>query len=144
MGNCESFNCATNSPDSLGLSCDVSQHSLALPGNNSGSFPNYPFYELGALGGSICDSLPTNLTELVFKNNAIQLFPNPVTEYIYITNDLYNKIRSIEIYNLQGQKIISKEISNYEQFNLIDLNEISTGFFEVLISTEKMFSGRNS
>ncbi len=126
-----------NSPDSLGLSCDVSQHSLALPGNNSGSFPNYPFYELGALGGSICDSLPTNLTELVFKNNAIQLFPNPATEFIYITNDLYNKIRSIEIYNLHGQKIISKEISNYEQFNLIDLNEISTGFFEVLISTEK-------
>lgn len=126
-----------NYPDSLGTACNVAQHSIVLPGKNNGSMPNYPFYELGAMGGTICDSLSTDLTELVFNSTTFQVFPNPATEYIYITNDLYNKIRSIEIYNLQGQKIISKEISNYEQFNLIDLNEISTGFFEVLIFTEK-------
>ena len=47
-----------NSPDSLGLLCNVVQRGLELPDSNSNfSVPNHPNYDLGPLQGSPCDTL---------------------------------------------------------------------------------------
>ncbi|MBL0102940.1 MAG: hypothetical protein IPP51_03815 [Bacteroidetes bacterium] len=53
-----------NSPDSTGLSCDFIQRGLPLPRWNAFTIPNYPNYFLGAEGGTVCDSLPTNITNI--------------------------------------------------------------------------------
>ncbi len=46
-----------NNPDSIGLSCNLLQHSYLLPTYNGFTIPNFPNYYLGPNIGSICDSL---------------------------------------------------------------------------------------
>lgn len=46
-----------NSPNNVGFSCDVLQHSFALPTYNAFTIPNFPNYFLGREQGSVCDSL---------------------------------------------------------------------------------------
>jgi hypothetical protein len=45
------------SPNQPGLACHVTQHSLALPTLNEKSVPNLPFFRLGPLDDSPCDTL---------------------------------------------------------------------------------------
>ena len=57
--------CATNAnylhiihtPNNRGLACNVEQHGLELAALNDRSIPNFPYYGLGPLDGSPCDTL---------------------------------------------------------------------------------------
>ena len=46
-------------PNKKGLACQVTQHGVRLPTNNTG-LPNFPNYRLGPLDGSVSDSLGLN------------------------------------------------------------------------------------
>jgi len=46
-----------HSPDEKGLACNVEQHGIHLPTKNIASLPNFPYYRLGPLDGSPCDTL---------------------------------------------------------------------------------------
>jgi len=46
-----------NDPDSLGLACNLTQHSIFLPTRNNRSLPNLPNYRLKAAIGSSCDTI---------------------------------------------------------------------------------------
>ena len=123
-----------NNPDIIGTGCDVTQHSIYLPGRNGGSLPNYPFYELGALGSSVCDSLPTSVQDLIYNNNEINFFPNPTKDAIYFSQHIDGEIERIEIYNSQGQKLITSNSSNKKgTYITIDLSNLSPGFYEAVI-----------
>ena len=58
-------NCSSNanyfhiihSPNQKGLACNVEQHALEIPTLNYQSIPNFPYYGLGPLDGSPCDTL---------------------------------------------------------------------------------------
>ncbi|MCB9267926.1 MAG: PKD domain-containing protein [Lewinellaceae bacterium] len=58
-------NCASNAnffhiiqkPNQKGLACNVQQHALEIPTLNFNSIPNFPYYGLGPLDGSPCDTL---------------------------------------------------------------------------------------
>src|SRR5205085_3612754 len=65
-----------NAPDSAGVDCRVTQHSFQLPDYNAFSMPNVPNYALGALNGSVCDSLNISINEIE-KDNLFVLYPNP-------------------------------------------------------------------
>jgi DNA-binding beta-propeller fold protein YncE len=45
------------SPDKRGVACDVRQHSIQLPNNNSFTLANHPNYRLGPIDGSLSDTL---------------------------------------------------------------------------------------
>ncbi len=62
-------------PDSSGVACDVQQHAILLPHFNA-TLPNFPNYYLGALTGSICDSL-TSQSEPVAHDFRLKIYPNP-------------------------------------------------------------------
>lgn len=47
-------------PDRLGLACDFEQHAIDLPTIASRSIPTFPYYRLGPLDGSSCDTLGIN------------------------------------------------------------------------------------
>ena len=65
-----------NQPDSLGIACDFQPYSFYLGGKRTYlGLPNNPDYELGALTGSICDTL-TSVKEITGQN-VINIFPNP-------------------------------------------------------------------
>ena len=59
------------------------------------------------------------------NNLEVALYPNPVRDILNI--EIENDIQSIEIYNIQGQKVLS---SNQKQINVSDL---ATGMYMVRI-----------
>ncbi|MCB0550405.1 MAG: PKD domain-containing protein, partial [Phaeodactylibacter sp.] len=46
-----------HTPNNRGLACNVEQHGLELAALNDRSIPNFPYYALGPLDGSPCDTL---------------------------------------------------------------------------------------
>lgn len=53
----------------------------------------------------------------IYYKNSVTLFPNPVCDLL--TVESASEIKSVEIYNLQGQKITS---ANQKQINVSDLS----------------------
>lgn len=52
----------------------------------------------------------------------VGLYPNPVSEYLNFSFKSNSNSAIFELYDVQGQKLISKEISNNEQLNLSQLD----------------------
>ena len=61
-------------------------------------------------------TLPLAVADFNQSNLEVSLYPNPVRDILNI--EIENDIQSIEIYNIQGQKVIS---SNQKQINVSDL-----------------------
>ncbi len=47
-------------PDEAGTACHYEQHAVHLPTQNAFSLPNFPYFRLGPLDGSSCDTLNLN------------------------------------------------------------------------------------
>ncbi len=97
---------AIDYPDSLGMACHVCQHCIALPAYNYTTIPNHPNYHLGALGSSICDSLPTGIASI--NAGAIEqytVFPNPVRHILYVRLSSKSIQENVIVYNSMLQKI---------------------------------------
>ena len=124
-----------NYPDSLGLACGVTQHSISLPGSNNGSLPNYPFYELGALSGSICDSLPTSVEPLISKLDQVFIFPNPSTKDLYLRNGS-NEITEIKVYNSLGQILTIEGEVIRDMYLHWDISSLESGIYIMKINTK--------
>jgi hypothetical protein len=123
-----------NFPDSIGASCDVRQHSIQLPGRNNGTMPNYPYYDLGAVHASICDSLPTNINSSIVSDNIISFFPNPCQDKLYFNLDLANTFNTnfnLNIKNSLGQIVANYSFSHLNSNNFtIDLSFLPSGLYE--------------
>ncbi len=124
-----------NFPDSLGLSCDVSQHSIALPGFNNGSFPNYPFYELGVLGGSICDSLPTTISFVIKPSEGYSVFPDPALNELFVNLD-FKKIQSYSVFNSLGQLFSVEGDFIRDEYLHLDVSKLKSGFYYLVLAKE--------
>ena len=116
-----------NSPDSAGLACNLEQHSLQLPTYNKFSLPNFPNYRLGALSGSICDSLTTAISTTAGSND-ILLYPNPANDFIIFDGDNEEGNYTFILNNLIGQEIYQKEVF-IDNETLINLPELPVGTY---------------
>jgi len=99
-------------PDSSGMACHVSQHSIVLPTINASTCPTFPNYFLGPVVGSICDSLGVGIEE---NNNLslkeIHIYPNPATSYFWLKYNLpNNKDGWMGIYNTQGELVQKRRL----------------------------------
>ena len=70
-------------PDKKGKACDFEQHGVQLPTLNAFTMPNNPYYGLGPLDGSLCDTLNINN-------------PPPLADFVYQADssfqvDFYDK-----------------------------------------------------
>jgi hypothetical protein len=75
-------------PDSAGIACQVEQHGLTVPTLTGWFAPNFPNYKLGALAGSLCDSIPADTTATavqipVSRENFLLVYPNPASSEIH-------------------------------------------------------------
>jgi hypothetical protein len=120
-----------DSPDSLGLACNVIQHGLQLPVLNSGTVPNHPNYHLGPVVGSICDSLTVGLAENKVQSASLRLNPNPATNQVWVNyNFPNNKDGWLEIYDTMGKLVLKRRLYWSTTQMLVYLNEIkSSGVF---------------
>jgi len=127
-----------HNPNEQGVSCDVEQHGIELPTSNF-SLPSYPNYRLGALAGSICDSLITSTNIPIVSNNTITLFPNPVQDYVKVNFDqLPDGHVDFILYNSLGKKVIQKTLEVKEEHHL-SLNENADGvYFYTIVQENKI------
>jgi hypothetical protein len=101
-----------NYPDSIGIACDMQQHSIILPTYNHNTIPNFPNYFLGPVIGSVCDSLGLGITESIYdKDLNLKVNPNPADNSFYLNYELPTcKDAVLYIYNAPGQKIFEQRI----------------------------------
>ncbi len=126
-------------PDSLGLSCNVCQHCIALPAVNFTTIPNHPNYHLGALGLSICDSLPTGIGVVAISNKeGYTIFPNPVRDILYVRRPPSSNPEEIIIYNSMLQALILPiTLINQGEYSEVNTSSLVSGVYFLEISSTK-------
>lgn len=86
-------------------------------------------YELSASQvGELHSNNVLSSSDFSQNNLKVALYPNPVRDILNI--ELENEIKSIEIYNLQGQKVVS---SNQKQ---VSVAELASGIYMIRIEDE--------
>lgn len=80
-----------------------------------------------------------NLSNPIFENYSIKIFPNPTNHKLYLESDPSNTIENVAIYNTLGQLIVSKTALNDE--NSIDVSELNSGSYFISLQTT---SGRQT
>lgn len=70
------------------------------------------------------------------KNNEFVVFPNPVANELNIKFDTNQKDLTIELFNIAGQKVLSKQVNNTSQNFKIDVSELEIGIYLGRIKTK--------
>ena len=105
------------------------------------------FEYISGLGGTIyLDNLNfDDITDVndskIADNSLINLYPNPASDWINI--NLPNNTKTIEIYTLEGVKLLSQDIVNYENLLKLNISQYNPGIYLIKINTgDKILNGR--
>jgi hypothetical protein len=111
-------------PNAAGTACNFIQHGLRLKTHNYFTIPYQPYFKLGPIDGSVCDSL--GIDNVVSTENTpikeridYKLYPNPTTGLVYLeTTGQLENVNAI-ISNSVGQIITESLIKeNRTTFNV--------------------------
>ena len=80
---------------------------------------------------SIYNETWTGIKEAENKQNEINVYPNPATEFIYITTTILVNNLNVAIFNMLGEKILVQTISS--QQNEINIDNLLPGIYYVQI-----------
>ena len=106
-----------NEPDNLGAACNYQPFSFYLGGKRTYySLPNNPNYELGALIGSVCDTITGIAPSPSLERGEVRIFPNPVNTVLTITG-LKADDNTLTVYDGTGKCIYKTDVHN-EQHSL--------------------------
>ncbi|PLW94862.1 MAG: hypothetical protein C0592_01595 [Marinilabiliales bacterium] len=70
------------------------------------------------------------------------VFPNPVSEYLFISNPDKVMINSVEIYNLNGTLVYYSDIRSLNDNRRITVSDLANGVYFIRINTEKGLFGQ--
>ena len=121
-----------NYPDSLGAACDIQQHAVTLPTYWFNSLPNHPNYHLGALDGSVCDSLDVGLTEQP-ENLNLSLYPNPNAGAFAITYAPQPTSGLLEVHALDGRVVHRESVAPWSQLKRVELPRLAPGMYQCTV-----------
>lgn len=123
------------SPNSLGTSCDLILFSLYLNGHRlTLGLPNMPNYNLGALGGSACDTLTSIQNKNLKTKNIVSIYPNPSSTTINISSSNLSGKYSLKIYNLLGQQVKQQEIDfSFEGSSKVNIESLASGYYQLML-----------
>lgn len=101
-------------PNEKGTKCEFQLRGLELPAYMFGSFPKMPNFRLGALLGSVCDSLTSVNNRFYSIDENVIVYPNATSSNIVIKDisGKFNSKISIKIMNISGQMFYSREYLN--------------------------------
>jgi Secretion system C-terminal sorting domain len=122
-------------PDSVGVACDVQQHALLLPKFNA-TIPNFPNYNLGALTGSLCDTI-TGINHPQLHKIKLKIFPNPTEGNFSITYSLpQNQDGILEIMDMSGRIIHVHKLPQWSTHQQIQIpSRIGQGVYNCSITS---------
>jgi hypothetical protein len=82
-------------------------------------------------------SLPTGIYSQTRSTGELTLYPNPATNEFTISNARF-PILKVELYNVLGERIFSQlQTSNLKAQASIDISQLSSGIYFVVIDTGK-------
>ncbi len=125
-----------NQPDSSGLSCDVQQHGVSLNGIwNWRTVPNHPNYYLGAVTGSVCDSLGVGIQELQAHDFRMSVSPNPTNgsfRLLYLLPQ--NQSGVMEVYDVNGRRVYAMNLPPWSTLQEVALpSELAGGVYSCVV-----------
>lgn len=121
-----------NQPDSLGLACDLVQHGIDLPTYWFNSIPNHPNYHLGALDGSVCDSLDVGVAEQP-PNLNLSLYPNPNAGAFAISFAPQPSNGVLQVHALDGRVVYHESIAPWSQLKRVQLPRLAPGMYQCTV-----------
>ncbi len=123
-----------NYPDSLGVSCNVSQHSFVLPTYNN-CLPNFPNYDLGKIAGSPCDTI-VGIND-PNKNGIFTIYPNPSSDKFWINYEIeVNSKADFHLYNSIGINIFYQTLYGTSKTLLISTKRLSASVYFAKINLD--------
>ncbi|CAN5355575.1 hypothetical protein BH11BAC1_BH11BAC1_23100 [soil metagenome] len=122
-------------PDSAGVACNVRQHGMLLPSYNAFSMPNAVNYSLGAIPGSICDTVYYLRVPIDNKKDySINIFPNPAGNMINISCSQRKEHNpSFQITDLMGNLILIGKIKSPNETIPINTSDFPSGIYFVRV-----------
>jgi hypothetical protein len=116
------------------VSCHATQRSIRLDGNISYSAPNFPNFRLGALTGSVCDTLVATQERAIFGGYDIQFYPNPASENLNIEVSmpdfaLWNV--QIALQDLLGNLVYQAFLPPFTSIHKVDTSLLANGVYIV-------------
>jgi len=129
-----------NSPDSIGLNCNLAQHSLFMPTFSFNTLPNPPNYFLGKIPGGPCDTVPLNIGISELPETIPKIFPNPTTGIFTLWFKVHDKEGWIEIFDIQGMCIRKELISSWSQYKQMDITSEPAGIYFCRMSWGSRYS----
>ncbi len=83
-------------------------------------------------GGDI--SFPENISKGISNKKTVNIYPNPARDLLNLESTTTQKIQSVEIRSLQGEKILSQSLNN-DSF-IIDISNVRRGLYLVNLFME--------
>ena len=87
---------------------------------------------------SIEEVVTLSLNDSATDNNPFYIIPNPVENILHIKN-LSKKVNLIELFSLDGSKIMEKTMDDQSEVNF-DVSSISNGTYIVILKGEKLYN----
>ncbi|MEO8088573.1 MAG: T9SS type A sorting domain-containing protein [Bacteroidota bacterium] len=134
-----------NSPNSVGLACDVQQHSVHLTAYNAFTIPQNVNYFLGADTSSvICDTINAIHFLPVQFEDRFTIFPNPAIHEAKLHYNIFTEKGSFIIFNAFGERIASFKLNGQETSFEFDVREFTPGIYlyQIVIDGESQKSGK--
>lgn len=86
---------------------------------------------------TVCDS-PLSVTESGLSKDEINIYPNPVKDYLNIYSKKGLKVVRYSVFNAVGQEVLKKEVKSESDLKISKEN-LGTGFFMITIYTENNY-----
>ncbi len=121
-----------HNPDEPGLACNLEQHGVELPRYFMNSLPNHPNYHLGALSGTVCDSL--GLSTLTpgpspKERGGVRAYPNPSDGRFMLGYPAHAGVGWLEVRDLAGRVVLRERIPQWSTIHEVALEGEAAGMY---------------
>jgi len=120
-------------PNERGVSCNFVPKGVRQPFTNLAVPPNLPFYGLGKLEGSPCDTIKPSIP----INTAIKIYPNPASDHFTI--ELPSSAKKVQaiIYNMLGEVVLSQTREEIKD-NKVELSvkHLASGLYGLRVNAD--------
>ena len=129
-----------NEPDNIGAACNYQPFSFYLGGKRTYyGLPNNPDYDLGALAGSVCDTI-TGIAPSPLERVGVRFYPNPASENVLFEYDsIFGENSSLVIYNNMGMMVKTIQLGKNDSKTAFSVAGFSPGVYTGHLLINKTF-----
>lgn len=126
-------------PNKKGKACNLEQN-FELEVFNGRSVPNHANFRLGALKGSLCDSL--SVPEVCADN--FKIYPNPTDDHIKIERCESQNAQTLNLYDVAGKLLLVESLFEDTPISEISISHLSNGLYlyQIMESDKTMSQGK--